>query len=549
MNNIKNKKIILSIIIFFIAILVLGIPFYNWGFKTDDWSNLYNCIISSYKDILGFFTKGNIETLCYPSNAITNSQNFLKGLFRPMSFVYYLPQYLLFKTNAFGYYLVTIIIHALNSVIFFNLLLYFTPIYLAFLSSLLFMFHPSLWNWLGWISAQTYQTELFVLFLIIISLKKYIDLKKFKFYLISCILFAANLFLKEQTIIFPVWVIIATFFYYKTKNETTYKKPFLLSIGYWITSLFYLIIRAIQFPITSNCDTFNCEPNLASFISRTKERLFDFVTYVSDFFFLSWIPQNHQIIKGSIIIFFISILTWLFIKNSKKSFVLFMLFSTLLFSWPALLIQYQPRYIYISLVFFILAINVLISFSIKENSLNKHKKIISTILAIVIIFFASFLFTQLKQREHVLNHITVSFKKLTKNTKILNQINNKKPLCFVALPPHWFGMSTAQAIWFLTNKDDYPVYEYGANTVEKNRSSYRQIPKFNKNYLKSTPINSGINVQTLNEDYLWFIQSNKKVKNVNINIPEKYLKEKPIFVTWDYKKADFKILKNRKTYE
>ena len=293
----KNKNTILSISIFFIVIFILGIPFYKWGFKTDDWSNIYYSIANSYKDILTFFTKGNIEALCYPSNGTPLPQNFLKGLFRPMSFLYYLPQYLLFKTNAFGYYLVTIIFHALNTVIFFNLLLYFTPTLLAFLSSLLFSFHPSLWNWLGCISAQTYQIELFVLFISVFTLKKYIDTTKFKFYLISCIAFASNLFLKEQTIVFPIWIIPTIFFYCKTQTETKYGKPFLLSLGYWITSLFYLIIRAIQFPIISNCDTFNCQPNLASFLNRTKERLFDFVTYVSDMFFLSWMPNNHQIIN------------------------------------------------------------------------------------------------------------------------------------------------------------------------------------------------------------------------------------------------------------
>ena len=129
----------------------------------------------------------------------------------------------------------------------------------------------------------------------------------------------------------------------------------------------------------------------------------------------------------------------------------------------------------------------------------------------------------------------------------MDQINNKKPLCFVALPPHWFGMSTAQAMWFLTGKNNYPVYEYGGNMFEKNRSSYRQVPIFDKNYLKATLTNSGIKIKTLNKNYLWFIKNNKKVVKTKIKIPEKYLKEKPLFITWNYKKADFKILKKQGT--
>ncbi len=538
----NNKKIAFSILIFLIVILVLGIPFTNWGFKTDDWSNLYHSIAHSFKDILNFFNLGNIEALCYPSNSPTIQQNFLKGLFRPMSFVYYLPQYLLFKTNAFGYFFTTIILHALNAVILFNILSYITPLFIAFFSSLLFAFHPTLANWLGWISAQTYQTELFVFFLSILFLKKYLDSNKFRFYLLSCLLFTSNLFLKEQTIVFPIWVIFAIFFYYKAQDKTEYKKSFLYSIGSWIISIFYLIIRAIQFPITSNCDTFNCEPNLISFLNRTKERLFDFITYVADLLFLSWMPKDHQIIKGSLILIICTILIFLFIKNSKKSFVIFLIFSVLIFSWPALLIQYQPRYIYLSIPFFILTLNILISFSIKQKMQNKYKKSISTIFALVIIFFASFLFFRLKEREVALNHITTSLKKLTKSKIVLKQIKNKKPLCFVALPPHWFGQGTAQAMWFLTNKNDFPVYEYGTSIFEKNRNSYRQIPKFNKNYLKTTITRTGIEAKSLNTEYLWFFENNKTAKSAFINIEQKYLDEKPLFIAWNYKKADFKII-------
>ena len=549
-----NKKIVLSITLFLIIILVLGIPFYQWGFKNDDWSNLNNCIIKSYKDILNYFTQGNIECLYNPSNVDSSIkiQSFLQGLFRPLSFIYYLPQYFLFSTHAYGYYLTTIIFHALDTVILFNIFANFISIFFAFFASLFFAFHPSLWNWLGWTSAQTYQIELFVFLISILFLKKYLDSGKISFYLISCTLFTANLFLKEQTIVFPFWVIFAIYFYEKTKNIKNVKFALKISIGYWLVALFYLITRASMFPINSNAKTFNCELNVSSFLNRLIVRVFDFVTYIADMLMLTWLPKNHQIINGLIILIFIIIFLILFIKNTihlrqgyggqEKIYILFLLFSTIIFSWPAILIQYQPRYIYMSIPFFILSLIILISYSELNFNFIKNKKFLYALLTATTILFALFLYNKLKLREKVLNHITVSFKELINNNTIQNQIKNKKPLCFIALPPYWFDMGTAQAMWFLTKDNSYPVYHFGAKIVEKNRHSYREIPQFNKNYLKVTLTKTDVEIESLNPELLWFYENNIKLSKTKINIPQKYLSENPIFITWDYEKANFKIL-------
>ncbi|MCG2756587.1 hypothetical protein L6269_03825 [Candidatus Dependentiae bacterium] len=423
----KNNKIFVSTILFLIIISILGIPFYNWGFKTDDWGNLYYCNIKSYKCILNYFTQGNIENLYNPSNvdSAIKIQSFLQGLFRPMSFIYYLPQYCLFSTNAYGYYLVTIAFHALNSVILFNIFTYFAPIIFAFLASLFFAFHPSLWNWLGWTSAQTYQIELFVFLISILFLKKYLDSEKLKFYLISCTLFASNLFLKEQTIVFPFWVIFAIYFYEKVQNIKNIRFALKISIGYWLVAIFYLITRASMFPINSNAGTFNCELNLSSFFNRMGLRIFDFVTYISDMFMLTWLPKNHQIINGLIIISLAVILLFLFMHNRKKLNIIFLLFSVLIFSWPAILIQYQPRYIYISIPFFIMGIIFLFSYSNLNFNFFKNKNLYSILSVSLIIIFALFLHNKLKLREKVLNHISTSFKELINNKIIQNQIKNK----------------------------------------------------------------------------------------------------------------------------
>jgi hypothetical protein len=147
----------------------------------------------------------------------------------------------------------------------------------------------------------------------------------------------------------------------------------------------------------------------------------------------------------------------------------------------------------------------------------------------------------------VLNHISSSFKNLLKNKKILNQIKDKKPLCFIALPAYWFDMATAQAVWFLTRDNSFYVYHFGPKIFENNRYSYREIPQFNKNYLKATLTQAGVNIKTLNPNLLWFNEQENinKLSEININIPEKYLSQSPVFITWNYKKAQFKILNKK----
>ena len=159
-----------------------------------------------------FFYEGNIEAVWVPSNQRPGETAFFAGLFRPLSFVYYLPQFFLFKTWAYGYYLVTVGFHALAAVLLFNLLLLITNFLPAFMLALLFGFHPSLYNWLGWTSAQSYFIEIVIVLTIITLLIKYARTPKKYVYVTALALYPCTLFLKEASIIFPAWVLCATYF-------------------------------------------------------------------------------------------------------------------------------------------------------------------------------------------------------------------------------------------------------------------------------------------------------------------------------------------------
>jgi hypothetical protein len=63
------------------------------------------------------------------------------------------------------------------------------------------------------------------------------------------------------------------------------------------------------------------------------------------------------------------------------------------------------------------------------------------------------------------------------------------------------------------------------------------------NYLTFTPIKNGFICTSTNIDKIWFTgQDNKKLSSVTIIIEEQFLHDDPLFVVWDYKNRQFRIL-------
>ncbi len=474
---------------------ILGLPFTKWGFKTDDWGNIWHSVSTSWRDWLNFFTEGkSIELFNHPSNCdIKNAeQSFFCGLYRPMSFIYFAPQYWFFKAWPYGYYLVTIATHALASVIFFNLLSFFTGVTIAFFSATYFGFHPSLWNWLGWTSAQTYQIELLVLLLIIVMLKSFIDKKNWWAYIFACFLFLTNVFLREQTIFLPFWLVFAIPLYQRMRF--TQKQSYIWCFGraivnmipFFCISFFYLLVRLHFFQFTANTATLTFQPTWQSFSARMISRKYDFVSYVADMLGLSVLPNNHQIIKGLLIIFLLGVIIYFFIRSKNKLVPFFLSVSCLLFSWPALLMHTQPRYYYMALPLFIALFLVLI----RDYLLKKHIQIISfLIVTVLIVTNTFFLYAQLKKRERVLHHITTVFRELTQHQKTQN-----RALCFFNLPSVWFHEGTTQAVWLLRQSSKYPVFHYECSNIEE------------------------------------------------FSLPQSQQKYNPLFITWDQEKKNFIIM-------
>lgn len=471
----NHKKAYLSLLLFLLIFCILGLPFTDWGFRCDDWGNIWHSAIRKWQDVPSFFTDGrSLDDFHYPSGYTTIKPSFFCGLYRPMSLVYLIPQYFLFTTHAYGYFLTTIAIHACSSVLLFHLFSLFTNLTTAFVAALFFGFHPSQWTWIGWISAQTYNIELLILLVIILLLKLYVDNKKMWAYFIVCLLHCSNIFLHEQTFFLPIWLLFALPVYDKQiiNRSISYAKSIktaiLTALPLLAISLFYMLVRLHYFPLTVNTATLTFQPTWQSFKTRMIERVYDFVTFIVDIIGLTAIPKNNPLFKLSLIVIIFFILVWLFVKSNKKVIALFLAFSIPLFGWPALLMHNQTRYYYIALPLFIALVIILLPL---QKLTHLSKKITFVFFVSLTLINAHFLFRDLKKREVLYHPVTKAFEQLVNNKTTAN-----RSICFVGLPQetHLFG-ACAQAVWLLRGNENQPVFSIGKKPLPKDFQKYNPI--------------------------------------------------------------------------
>lgn len=553
----SNQKKILSLFILVFVILVLGLPFYNWGFLHDDFGVVWHSKIKYWKDLLYFFNEPGMTSVVQPSNYNLPEQSFFVVYYRPVVYIVYAIQMFIFKFSAYGYFLTTIFLHALNSVLIFNIFTFFTNFTLAFWGAMFFAFHPSLSGWLGWIAGQAHVFNFLLILLVFLFLKKYLDTKKIYFYLISCFVFLISLFTRETAVILTVWFPFAIYLYvdyrgWRFKNHLR-KIWYSLKITfvYWILTIFYFVVRISLYPIITH-GKLQIELNPMRFILSFKERFFHLVTLMSDLAGLSFLPPGSRLLKGTLIILIFGFLFVFFLRNTKKKYILFFLGSMLIFMWPAILRYYASRYLYKSLFFYVLILLFFIQFSFLNKSFTsyKTKKIVLVFIYLLLTFNIILLFFSFKKREERLFKLNSAFSSLVSNKKVQN-----KALCFVGLPWSFFPTGVAQGVWINGISSDLPVY------YDRRTWGFSNLPVF-KNWLKIDVIKNGFRLRSLNSNDLHIAaggqeefamgdltinkRSDGKPIDVSLIFDKKYLKQDILFVSWDYEEFKFKILGSKK---
>lgn len=72
-----------ELVLVFLAIIILGLPFAPWGFHSDDFSFVWRGQFQSIADVINFFHMTSVYNLLHGSNFIPQNAHFFSVLYRP----------------------------------------------------------------------------------------------------------------------------------------------------------------------------------------------------------------------------------------------------------------------------------------------------------------------------------------------------------------------------------------------------------------------------------------------------------------------------------
>lgn len=543
-----TKKHGIAVALLFLVFVVFTLPYGNWGFDVDDCGNIFSSKFSSLNELVRLFMGIDFFSITQPSNYVLNGQSFFNVFYRPISQVINGIQYAFFGNNPYGYFVICAFFHVLNAALFYYILQFlFKSTFWPIWGALFFATHMSLWQWLGWISAQPYMIGLSLILISFMLFFLFLQTGKKRFLLGSLFSYLLALFLFELVIVYPV-VLLILFCFFKPENLLLHKDSFggyLKKInGFIIINLLFLGVRLYFFPIKfGGSDYGSSRVSLFSFIRDLSTRYSDLASFLADICNVSFTPEGYFFIKAPLIGFVCLSFCYLFFNSRKKLQLIMLVLSGMTFMWPAVLRHYVLRYLYFGLPFFIVVMIFL--FSDYETSKKKTFKILRGFLVLILVGNLFHVSRAMKRREAPLHIIRLALDDLATDSRILH-----RPLCFFGLPKDYFRTSLAQAVW-MYGTTDMPIY-FDVSTFTLGNKCF-------ENQIDIQVTKEGLSLKSRDSSLCWWVgfggefmrmgkkiflieESSGKVIEIEYELDKKYLEENLLFITWDYEKNKFKIL-------
>lgn len=246
----KNRVKIISPYLCMLALVILTMftlsPMLYNGFSymaaDDDWMLYRNSQVYSlaFSNIFYYFT------------------HFYTGQYSPLNTLAYSIINFLFGMNPFWYHIFSLILHIVNLLLVYKLINYILKLYgmingltitgsdrqiISFFTALLFAIHPIHVESIAWISASKVVFYSFLFLLSLIIYLRYIESKQLKYYFISLSLFIASLGIKEQTVVFPLCLMLIDWY---IKRGWTRKKILIEKIPFFIIAIGFGIIEIFE---------------------------------------------------------------------------------------------------------------------------------------------------------------------------------------------------------------------------------------------------------------------------------------------------------------
>lgn len=251
--------------------------------------------------------------------------------YRPFPALYFAVQYSLFNTNPLFYHVIQLLLHLVNTILIFYLFKRFLNKNLSFFLSLIFLVHPLQVESVAYIASS--DNPLFFFFglsALILSLKDIISLKRL---LAICCLLFLSLITKETGVLFIILVVLYRFIFAK-KQRTTFV------IAGITVSAAYILLRFVEIGIRY------VQTNLSPIAGLTLfERILNIPAiifyYLRQFVYPSrlaieqlWVIKSYNfynfyfpLMVIIILLLFTSLLGFYLLRNNRKDFPTFLLFS------------------------------------------------------------------------------------------------------------------------------------------------------------------------------------------------------------------------------
>jgi hypothetical protein len=534
---IKNNKIIIASIIGTLVFCLMGIPFTNWWFNgCDDFGGAYiGYVTTTWRDLFYFFIKGHINQALGPSNIPFQHTmpHFFDAYYRPFYLIFLTLQYWIFGLNAYAYFLCNVFFHALNTALLFIIFSWIIDLIPAFLITLLFAFHPQIGYRFGAIVNLHYYVSVASLLGVLILYKKHLDEEIVWAYWAACCLYAFSLFTRESSIVFPAILTLGTYLYL---NKTTILQVLKKTAVFWCITFLFLLFRLALFPLRLSA------AKSPVWTTMLQAKLSEFMVFLYDAFWLSWLPWGHPFIRGTLLFMVLGGIGYLFVINTRKRLLLFFLLSATLMLWPAYVGCYSPRYIYEALPFILLFfIGCVIWAPINFKSLKKWGW---GLLGIVVMFFMFLTIDNLGRRERKMAVIASALHRLATIPDI-----TKRPLYLLSYPMDGLGDQPCDIIRVILKQPAALVYrapsaayvQIGAHIVAP--TSWRNVISnyYHENFAIITPVRAGFLYHVTHPCKIYFITQENK-QDFIVHIDKDILNKNPIFLRWDAPSQSFEVV-------
>lgn len=557
-----------------LTFVFVGALYTQWWFSGDNFQDLYH----SAKEISkSYFPDGNPNKYTYTD---TNSRvvprfTFFNVLYRPFFVDLNVVKLMLFNDNAYAWLLFNALCHALNTVLLYYLLLFFLGIFFAMLGALFFAFHPQI----GWvfdgISTDQYYVNVLFFLCILFLMKRYLDYGSKTSLFASWFLFGCSIFTRETGLVLLFIIPISMYVYLidvqkKHISIRDFARRYYHSfVGFFVVVLTYISFRAYHFPCTLHGIDNGSVVAFGSILKDIPYRLYEFLIFLQDFFWISWLPYGHSFLRIIITGFLLISVGWLWLKSQHKISLLWLPITTVLLLWHCIVVPYSARYVYEITPCIILFFAGLFASNKKMFSCFA-RRIGGGIGVGYVILLMIICYTNMRYREKMLNTLGCAVKEFVARDDI-----HGRALCMLTYPSDGFRTCITPALRFFTNHLDRPILcDYSTRLLQYNHtvvsgdywlhygsyvdknyytvSRQKNCVRFTSQDLSQTYFNVNNHDGLLGQVSLGHItihkQENASVADFTLTIDKRWMDLDPLFFVWDYKHGRFCLLEDGKSF-